>query len=101
MKKAFVFIFCSLLLAAAAGAQSAPDSMQKFVKKETVLVPQYTDSTALLTIKDLNEFDLFVQAQMTIQQTPQYQALVVKLNELIARGIARWTEEQKKKQKPK
>jgi hypothetical protein len=80
MKQLLVILFLSLSLASFGQA-----------KKDSV---QITDSTRLLSISDLKEFDQKLQEMFTVKQATQYQEIVMWLQRRLA---ARIEEVQKEK----
>lgn len=70
-------------------------SLNAFSQKKDS-VQQVTDSTALFSLKDLNEIDKVIQTQFAISERSKYQAILNFMQQLLATRVKEWNEKNKK-----
>lgn len=59
-------------------------------KKDSTTAPQITDSTALITLKDMDELSSVLQTKFTVDKLKDFQELIGWMNARIKSRIEEW-----------
>lgn len=59
-------------------------------KKDTVPAPTITDSTALISLKDMDELSALMQTKFTVDKLKDFQEIISWMNSRIATRVQEW-----------